>query len=60
MKTEERPTNLAVVACCATCRHMRDGEWCNKWDIAVLSQTKCDTYERRMDIPMWIIVAPKE
>jgi hypothetical protein len=57
---EERPANLAVVECCATCVHFR-GAWCGKWDIAVLPQTKCDTgYKRRVDIPMWVIVAPKD
>lgn len=57
---DERPTNLPVMRCCATCEHFRgwlDNAWCARWEIKVLPYTKCDTgYERRADMPMWILV----
>ncbi len=60
---DEIPANLAVVNCCATCTWFRscfNFAWCGRYDIHVLPQTKCDTFERRSGTPLWIITEPME
>ena len=59
--TNETPTNLAVVDCCATCLWFRgclDNAWCKRYQLRILPQTKCDTFERRPDLPIWIVAEP--
>lgn len=63
MSEQERPTNLAVVDCCATCLHFRgwaDNARCERYAIRVLPQTKCDTHERDPRVPVWVIAEPVE
>lgn len=63
MSDEERPKNLPVVGCCATCLHFRgwlDNAWCERYHIRVLPQTRCDTFERDPRLPLWVIVEPVE
>jgi hypothetical protein len=58
---DERPMNLPLIDCCATCTHFRgwlDNARCGKYQIAIFPYTKCDTFERRPDLPVWVLVEP--
>lgn len=61
--TTERPTNLPLVECCATCMHFRgwlDNAWCGRYSIRVFPYTKCDTFDRGLGLPLWVVVEPVE
>lgn len=60
---DEKPMNLAVIDCCATCEWWRgwlDNAWCAWWYIKVAPHTKCDSFKRKPGLPMWVLVAPIE
>lgn len=63
MSDEERRLNLSVADCCATCVRIsaRAGyPWCEKHAVRVLAYTKCDAFERRMTLPVWVMVGQGE
>jgi len=58
MIDHEQLLNLPVVNCCATCAFMRgqvDNAWCDKHLMGVLAYTKCDDFDRRAHLPVWVI-----
>lgn len=56
-ETTHEPMHLPVVDCCASCAWVRgfaDNAWCAQHFDPVLPSTKCDTFERRAHLPVWV------